>query len=81
MSKAGKEVIIKAVMQAVSYVMSCFKMLESLCEEFKALIRKFRRGQCDSSKKFFWVSWNKICLPKKDDSLGFHNLKALTGLC
>lgn len=40
--KAGKEVLLKAVVQAIlMYTMSCFKLLNSLCEELMSMIRNF----------------------------------------
>ena len=42
LSKAGLEVLIKAVIQAIpTYTMSCFKLLDSLYEELTSMIRNF----------------------------------------
>ena len=42
LSKAGKEILIKAVVQAIpSYTMSCFKLPDSLSEDLMSLIRNF----------------------------------------
>ena len=42
LSKAGKEVLIKAVAQTVpSYTMSVFKLPDSLCNDIEAIIRGF----------------------------------------
>lgn len=44
-SKAGKEVLIKAVLQAIpTYVMSCFKLPNSVLDEVDKIIRKFWWG-------------------------------------
>lgn len=42
MSTAGKEVLVKAVGQAVPvFSMSCFKLPRGLCEHLNMLIQKF----------------------------------------
>lgn len=50
--KAGKEILIKAVAQAIpTYLMSCFKIPNSLCDEMTSLIRNFWWGQEKKKKK------------------------------
>ena len=45
LSIGGKEILIKAVAQAVSmYTMSCFLILKGLCEEIEGMIRRFWWG-------------------------------------
>ena len=45
LSKAGKEVLIKVVAQAIpTYTMSCFKIPDSLCDEMTNLISNFWWG-------------------------------------
>ena len=42
LSQAGREILIKAVVQAIpAYSMSCFKLPVTLCHEIEVLIRKF----------------------------------------
>ena len=42
LSKAGKEILIKAVAQSIpTYTMSCFKLKDALCEDLTSMIRKF----------------------------------------
>lgn len=71
LSKVGKEILIKAVAQAVpSNATSCFKLPDSLCEDIERLIRRFER-------KIHWVSWSKLCMTKKKEGgIGFRDLKA-----
>ena len=45
LSKAGKEVLIKVVAEAIpTYTMSCFKIPDSLCDEMTNLISNFWWG-------------------------------------
>lgn len=57
LSIASREVLIKAVIQAIlTYTMSCFKLPKGLIKELEVLIRKFWWGYHDDSKKVHWVS-------------------------
>ena len=69
LSKASKEVLIKAVAQAIpTYTMSCFKIPDSLCDELTSMIRQFWVGQRGEEKK-------KLCEPKECGGMTFKELK------
>ncbi|XP_012854346.1 PREDICTED: uncharacterized protein LOC105973839 [Erythranthe guttata] len=58
LSKAGKEVLIKAVLQAIpSYVMSCFLLPACLIKEIEAAIRRLWWGN-GANKGMAWLSWS-----------------------
>ena len=51
LSQAGKEVMIKAVIQSIpAHSMSVFKLPVSLCKEIEMMIRRFWWGQHDAKK-------------------------------
>ena len=53
LSKLGKEILIKAVAQVIpTYSISCFKILDVLCEEMTSLIRNFWWGQKNEERKW-----------------------------
>ena len=75
-SNAGREILIKAVAQATpTYKMSYFKFLDSLCKELNSMTRNFWWGQKDKERKMASISWEKLCIPKSEGSMGFKDLK------
>ncbi|XP_012853795.1 PREDICTED: uncharacterized protein LOC105973319 [Erythranthe guttata] len=76
LSKAGKEVLIKEVLQSIpSYIMSCFVLPYSLIRDIEAAIRRFWWGD-GVNKKMSWMSWNRLCEPKSLGGMGFRDLKS-----
>ena len=77
LSMGGKEILIKAVTQAIpTYTMSCFQLPKGLCEDLERMERNFWWGQKDQEAKMAMVSWGKMCKPKAQGGLGFRNLQA-----
>ena len=75
MSQAGKEILLKAVVQAIlTFAMSCFKLPRGLCDEIEALIRKFFLGQKGEQRKIHWKKWEVLCKPKSEGGMGFKDL-------
>ena len=76
LSSVGKEILIKAVAQAVPfYTMNCFKLPDTLCEELTEMVRQFWWGQVKEEKKLAWMSWEKMCPPKEKCGMSFRDLK------
>jgi hypothetical protein len=75
LSKAGREVLIKAVAQSIpTYAMNCFRLPQSWCDEISGLIARYWWGQKEKERKLHWVKWDKLCVPKSEGGLGFRNL-------
>ncbi|KAH9649947.1 transcriptional corepressor LEUNIG-like protein [Citrus sinensis] len=75
----GKEVLIKAVAQAIpTYVMSVFKLPLSFCDDLQKIITQFWWSQNSSSRSFHWLLWLKLCLSKKYGGLGFRVLSSFS---
>ena len=75
LSVAGKEVLIKAVIQSIpTYVMSCFELPNQLCLDIQQLMANFWWGNKGAEKKIHWMTWDKLCDPKADGGMGFRNL-------
>jgi len=75
MSGAGKDVLIKAVAQAIpSYAMSCFDLTKSLCDDIGRMVCKFWWAQQENENKMHWLSWDRLCSRKKKGGMGFRDL-------
>ncbi|KAL5550752.1 hypothetical protein UlMin_000928 [Ulmus minor] len=73
--QAGKEVLIKAVIQAIpSYAMSYFCLPKLLIKDIHRLISHFWWGSNEGKKKIHWAKWDKLCQPKENGGLGFRDL-------
>uniref|UniRef100_A0A803NWP6 Reverse transcriptase domain-containing protein n=1 Tax=Cannabis sativa TaxID=3483 RepID=A0A803NWP6_CANSA len=74
-SKAGKEVLLKAVIQAIpSYAMSCYKLPASICHKIEKLMAQFWWGSFGNRSKAHWKSWSSLCQSKFFGGLGFRSL-------
>ncbi|XP_074288312.1 uncharacterized protein LOC141613473 [Silene latifolia] len=75
LSKAGREVLIKAVAQSIpTYAMSVFKFPKTFCEEIRSLVSRFWWGATEGKKRIPWIAWSKLCKPKNRGGLGFLEL-------
>ncbi|KAK2407238.1 hypothetical protein QL285_042882 [Trifolium repens] len=78
MSKAGREVLIKLVLQSIpTYFMSIFTIPSPLCDEIEKTMNSLWWGHSGARNKgIHWMSWDKFSLHKNDGRMGFKNLIA-----
>ena len=77
MSSQSKQLLIKAVAQAIlTYVMSIFWLLASVCDDLTRLIRQYWWEVENGKRKMAWLSWDKMRLPESKGGMGFRDLYA-----
>ncbi|XP_028117729.1 uncharacterized protein LOC114315309 [Camellia sinensis] len=77
LSAAGREILIKAVVQAIpTYIMSCFELPDGLCREISGMIARFWWGQREERRKIHWCSWPTLCKVKPEGGMGFRSIVA-----
>ena len=75
LSKAAREILIKAIAQAIpTYTMACFDLTKGLCDDIAKMICKYWLSQQDNKNKAHWVSWEKMMKPKEEGGLGFQDI-------
>ena len=76
LSRAGKEVLIKAVIQALpTYLMGVYKIPAAIIQEFHSAMTRFWWGGKGEERKMHWLSWEKMCKPKCMGGMGFKDLR------
>uniref|UniRef100_A0A8I6YHP9 Reverse transcriptase domain-containing protein n=1 Tax=Hordeum vulgare subsp. vulgare TaxID=112509 RepID=A0A8I6YHP9_HORVV len=77
MSSGSKEILIKAMAQAIpAYVMSIFRLPASVCDDITRMIQQYWGEVENGKKKMAWMSWEKLRLPKSMGGLGFRDMRA-----
>lgn len=72
LNQAGKEVLIKAVLQAIpSYAMSIIRFPKTFCKEMCSIIARFWWSNNGKARGIHWKSWDYISGNKKDGGMGF----------
>jgi hypothetical protein len=75
-SQAAKEVLIKAIAQAIPvYVMSVFKLPYGLCDELTKMIRRYWWGAQNGKRKTHWIAWDIMLRPKNYGGIGFRDMR------
>lgn len=53
-----------------NYTMSCFKLVNGLCDEDERMMVFFWWGQRKQEKKIHLVGWKQLCKPKGESRYG-----------
>jgi hypothetical protein len=74
--QAGKEVLLKSVIQAIpTYNMSVFMLPKSLCNKLEVVMNQFMWGNKESSKGLNWMSWSRLGNSKSNGGLGYRDME------
>lgn len=72
LSSEGKEVLIKAVAQAVpAYAMSVFQLPSGICDGIQQAIARFWWSSNIHKRGIHWARWEKLSQAKQRGGLGF----------
>lgn len=75
LSQAGKEVIIKAVIQAIpTYSMNCFLLPITTCQEIEKTTARFFWGASSENRKIHWTAWDILMKTKATGGIGFREI-------
>ncbi|KAK2417369.1 hypothetical protein QL285_039676 [Trifolium repens] len=75
LSKAGKEVMIKSVLQAIpSYVMSVYILPDTTIKEIERMMNSFWWGGGAENRGIKWLTWDRMAIPKALGGMGFCDL-------
>jgi hypothetical protein len=74
LSRAGKEVMIKSVLQAIpAYVMNIYLLPDTLINEIERMINAYWWGGGRDNRGIRWLAWDKLACPKDEGGLGFRD--------
>ncbi|XP_042944622.1 uncharacterized mitochondrial protein AtMg00310-like [Carya illinoinensis] len=77
LSPAGKEILLKAVIQAVpNYYMNVFKLPRKLCMEIDAVMAKFWWGYKANDRRIQWKSWSAMGVSEIEGRLEFREFES-----
>ncbi|GAA0174164.1 hypothetical protein LIER_27609 [Lithospermum erythrorhizon] len=76
LSKAGKEVFVKSVLQTIpNYPMQCFLLPKQVCNKINSILSNYWWGATENKKTIHWASWKKLYITKENGGLGFSDLR------
>ncbi|XP_058783149.1 uncharacterized protein LOC131657807 [Vicia villosa] len=77
LSRAGKETMIKSVLQAIpTYIMSIFLLPDGVVDDIEKMINSFWWGGGSNGKGIRWMSWDNLTVSKEEGGLGFRDFRA-----
>ncbi|XP_048499711.1 uncharacterized protein LOC104890046 isoform X5 [Beta vulgaris subsp. vulgaris] len=75
LSRAGKEVLLKAVIQAIpTYLMGVYKFPGLIIQKIHAAMARFWWGSESGKRKMHWKNWADMCTLKCLGGMGFKDL-------
>ena len=75
LNSAGREVLIKADMQAIpTYSMSCFSLSKTTCKKMTPSMANFWWGGDGDNQRMHWRKWEEFAQPKKAGGMGFREI-------
>ncbi|XP_039161281.1 uncharacterized protein LOC120289944 [Eucalyptus grandis] len=78
LSKAGKEILIKAVVQAIpQYAMSIYKIPISICKAIEKKVASFWWKSNEKNTAIHWKKWDLLKTGKGEGGLGFKDLQTV----
>jgi ribonuclease HI len=76
LSRAGKEIMIKSVLQAIpSYVMSVYLLPDSTIRDIERMMNSYWWGGGANNKGIRWLAWDRLSIPKNQGGMGFRDLR------
>ncbi|GLT29624.1 hypothetical protein SLA2020_044780 [Shorea laevis] len=77
LSRAGREVLLKAVVQAIpTYCMGCFHLPQNFLRSLNSILSNYWWGDNSDKRKIHWLRWDLVCRPKALSGLGFCDFQA-----
>ena len=76
LSRAGKEVLLKSVIQAIpTYLMGVYKLPTTVIQKIHSAMARFWWGSSATHRKIHWKNWESMCTLKCLGGMGFKDLK------
>jgi hypothetical protein len=77
LSIRGKKILLKAMAQSIPvYAMLVFLIPKGVCKKMMDAISKFWWGEDENSNKMHSFAWGKLCYPKREGGIGFHDFRS-----